>query len=161
MTEELDTYTSTDQPETCPKCGARTEAEDLAHGQGLFKCRACDYRYVVDYEDQKFLVSVLLEKAFCDEDGDIVDASHYDTVHGEVLSNEAEARAYIAKLNLSGLRHIGRVETHDTGGGIVNDHIVLKDGRVLVVSEDDIALYESEDAALTGRPSGVLIGWSG
>lgn len=41
------------------------------------------------------------------------------------------------------LEHIETVSTWDSGGGQVLDLVVLKDGRVLVVSEDAVVLYQS------------------
>lgn len=41
------------------------------------------------------------------------------------------------------LEHITDVSTWDSGGGQLLDLLILKDGRVLVVSEDAIVLYAS------------------
>ena len=40
---------------------------------------------------------------------------------------------------------IDRVETEQTGGNIMVDFVILKDGRVLGVSEDCVCLYKSLD----------------
>lgn len=39
--------------------------------------------------------------------------------------------------------HIDTVTTWDSGGGIALDLVTLKDGRVLVISEDAVVLYEN------------------
>ena len=49
------------------------------------------------------------------------------------------------------LEHIKTTSTWDSGGGQVLDLLTLKDGRVLVVSEDAIVLYESTDAVEVGE----------
>lgn len=55
------------------------------------------------------------------------------------------------------LEHIEEVTTWDSGGGQVLDIITLKDGRVLVVSEDAVVLYPSmeefEEGEATERPT--------
>ena len=41
--------------------------------------------------------------------------------------------------------HIDRVETEQTGGNIMVDFVILKDGRVLGISDDCVCLYKSLD----------------
>ena len=41
--------------------------------------------------------------------------------------------------------HIERVETEQTGGNIMVDFVILKDGRVLGISDDCVCLYKSLD----------------
>lgn len=49
------------------------------------------------------------------------------------------------------LEHIENTTTWDSGGGQVLDLLTLKDGRVLVVSEDAVVLYESQEAVEDGE----------
>lgn len=55
------------------------------------------------------------------------------------------------------LEHIAEVSTWDSGGGQLLDLLTLKDGRVLVLSEDAIVLYnnmaEVEDGVAEERPT--------
>lgn len=55
------------------------------------------------------------------------------------------------------LEHIAELSTWDSGGGQLLDLLVLKDGRVLVVSEDAIVLYnnmaEVEEGVAEERPT--------
>lgn len=70
-------------------------------------------------------------------------AELYDVLNGRVSANEDSQ--YV------------EVGTADTGGGIYNDIIRLKDGKVLVISDDLIGLYESDDAYGNNEgPEGVL-----
>ncbi len=39
--------------------------------------------------------------------------------------------------------YIDKVETEQTGGNIMVDFVILKDGRVLGISEDCVCLYTS------------------
>lgn len=41
------------------------------------------------------------------------------------------------------LQHITETTSWDSGGGILLDILILKDGRVLAISEDSIVLYAS------------------
>lgn len=54
------------------------------------------------------------------------------------------------------LEHIKSIESWDSGGGQLLDILTLKDGRVLVVSEDAVVLYESrselDDGVAKKRP---------
>lgn len=49
--DALDIFYSTDQPETCRKCGARTEFEDLLSGRQRHECPKCKYVYLVEEEE--------------------------------------------------------------------------------------------------------------
>lgn len=49
------------------------------------------------------------------------------------------------------LEHIESATTWDSGGGQVLDVLTLKDGRVLVVSEDAVVLYETMVAVEAGE----------
>lgn len=53
--------------------------------------------------------------------------------------------------------HIAEIGSWDSGGGMILDLVILKDGRVLVISEDAVVLYESMEAVESGeaaeRPS--------
>ena len=49
------------------------------------------------------------------------------------------------------LEHISEATTWDSGGGQVIDLLTLKDGRVLVVSEDAVVLYESMEEVEGGE----------
>lgn len=42
--------------------------------------------------------------------------------------------------------HIDHVTTWDSGGGMELDLVTLKDGRILVISEDAVVLYENMGA---------------
>lgn len=41
----------------------------------------------------------------------------------------------------NGLEHVVEATTWDSGGGQILDLLTLRDGRVLVVSEDSVVLY--------------------
>lgn len=47
--------------------------------------------------------------------------------------------------------HIAEIGSWDSGGGMALDLITLKDGRVLVISEDAVVLYESMEAVEAGE----------
>lgn len=55
------------------------------------------------------------------------------------------------------LEHIAGVSTWNSGGGQLLDLITLRDGRVLVISEDAVVLYknmaEVEEGAAEERPT--------
>lgn len=50
-----DVYTATDQPETCPHCGARTDFEELEGDRQLHRCldATCGYRYIVTHPEEE------------------------------------------------------------------------------------------------------------
>lgn len=48
------------------------------------------------------------------------------------------------------LEHIKSSTTWDSGGGQVLDLLTLQDGRVLVVSEDAVVLYDRQEALEVG-----------
>jgi len=48
------------------------------------------------------------------------------------------------------LEHIKSSTTWDSGGGQVLDLLTLKDGRVIVVSEDAVVLYDSQEELEVG-----------
>jgi hypothetical protein len=50
-----DVYAATDQPETCPHCGARTDFEELADDRQLHRCldATCGYRYIVTQPEEE------------------------------------------------------------------------------------------------------------
>lgn len=52
---------------------------------------------------------------------------------------------------MEGTNLITEIGTWDSGGGQDLDLITLKDGRMLVVSEDAVVLYESMDAVESGE----------
>ena len=52
---------------------------------------------------------------------------------------------------MENLNFISDVTTWDSGGGMELDLITLKDGRVLVVSDEAVVLYESEDDVVSGE----------
>lgn len=52
---------------------------------------------------------------------------------------------------MEGLEHIAEATTWDSGGGQVLDLLILKDGRVLAISEDAAVLYESMDDLEVGE----------
>jgi rubredoxin len=47
---ELDCYINGDnsQPTTCPKCGGRTEFEEVADDKQQHKCLNCEYEFFLD-----------------------------------------------------------------------------------------------------------------
>ncbi len=49
------------------------------------------------------------------------------------------------------LEHIKEISTWNSGGGVMLDLITLKDGRVLVVSDDVVVLYENMEEATDGE----------
>ena len=49
------------------------------------------------------------------------------------------------------LEHINTATIWDSGGGQVIDLLTLKDGRVLVVSDDAVVLYESMEEVEGGE----------
>lgn len=55
------------------------------------------------------------------------------------------------------LAHVAEMSTWDSGGGQLLDLIILRDGRVLVISEDAIVLYnnmaEVEEGIAGERPT--------
>lgn len=53
--------------------------------------------------------------------------------------------------NIDSLEHIADTATWDSGGGQILDLLTLKDGRVLVISEDAIVLYANMDDLETGE----------
>lgn len=53
--------------------------------------------------------------------------------------------------NVDSFEHIAEATTWDSGGGQVLDLLILKDGRVLVISEDAVVLCENMDAVEAGE----------
>lgn len=49
------------------------------------------------------------------------------------------------------MEEIGSVETWESGGGISLDLVRLKDGSILVVSEEAIVLYADQDDLIGGE----------
>jgi hypothetical protein len=47
--------------------------------------------------------------------------------------------------------HITEIGSWDSGGGMALDLVTLKDGRVLVISEDAVVLYENMEAVESGE----------
>ena len=47
--ENLPCFTMTDQPETCPQCGRRTEWLDVGDKQ-VHVCHECEFMYVLEEE---------------------------------------------------------------------------------------------------------------
>ncbi len=54
---KLDTYIATEQPETCRKCGSRTEIERCFERQRkeIHVCPNCKYRYELVWDDEDFM----------------------------------------------------------------------------------------------------------
>jgi hypothetical protein len=46
---------------------------------------------------------------------------------------------------------IEKIETYNSGGNVMLDAITLKDGRYLVISDEVMCLYDSEDAFNNGE----------
>ena len=44
----LQTYLMTDQPETCPHCGARTDFDQLSPLIQKHRCLGCGYEYLCE-----------------------------------------------------------------------------------------------------------------
>ena len=53
--------------------------------------------------------------------------------------------------NIDSLEHLAEATTWDSGGGQVLDLLKLKDGRVLVISEDAVVLYANMKDVETGE----------
>jgi|AOAMet11_17_M020_2_1038521.scaffolds.fasta_scaffold10226_2 predicted nucleic-acid-binding Zn-ribbon protein len=55
---ELDTYINGDnsQPKTCPKCGSRTEFEEIAEDKQQHKCLNCKCEFFLDFEEDEILM---------------------------------------------------------------------------------------------------------
>jgi transposase-like protein len=53
---ELDTYINGDnsQPTTCPKCGSRTEFEEISEDKQQHKCLNCEYEFFLDFEEEDY-----------------------------------------------------------------------------------------------------------
>lgn len=53
MKNLLDSFEATDQPETCRKCGVRTEVEKIFPSYEIHVCPACQYRYRLWIEEEE------------------------------------------------------------------------------------------------------------
>ena len=53
---KLETYWATEQPETCRKCGCRTELERAFEHENkeIHVCPECGYRYELVWEDEDY-----------------------------------------------------------------------------------------------------------
>lgn len=49
--DSLPIFIGTEQPETCRKCGARTDFDEIGDGQQMHCCLHCLNRYLVDFEE--------------------------------------------------------------------------------------------------------------
>lgn len=49
--QELLTFFCSDQPETCRRCGARTDFDETESGLQLHNCHCCGNRYFVTLEE--------------------------------------------------------------------------------------------------------------
>lgn len=49
--DELPVFYGTEQPETCRKCGARTDFDVLPNGLQVHQCLNCAKRYVVEFDE--------------------------------------------------------------------------------------------------------------
>ena len=52
VADNLDVFLMTDQPETCRKCGVRTEWISCKDGSQLHTCPSCDFIYLVEECDE-------------------------------------------------------------------------------------------------------------
>jgi hypothetical protein len=50
--KELPVFIGTDQPETCRKCGSRTDFDDIGDGLQLHRCMLCGNQYLVEFEQE-------------------------------------------------------------------------------------------------------------
>lgn len=50
--DELPVFDGTEQPETCRKCGARTDFDEIGGSQQLHQCLRCAKRYLVEFEEE-------------------------------------------------------------------------------------------------------------
>ena len=50
QSSELPIFLGCDQPETCRKCGARTDFIELTNDLQLHRCLACQNGYLVEFE---------------------------------------------------------------------------------------------------------------
>lgn len=48
---ELPVFYGTEQPETCRKCGSRTNFDVLSNGLQVHQCLNCARRYVVEFDE--------------------------------------------------------------------------------------------------------------
>lgn len=55
--------------------------------------------------------------------------------------------------NFSPLEHIVEATTWNSGGGQMLDLLTMKDGRVLVISEESVVLYKNMDDLEAGEAS--------
>ncbi len=53
LSNQLATFLGTDQPETCRKCGARTDFDELTIYKQFHRCFNCDNQYFVEFEDEQ------------------------------------------------------------------------------------------------------------
>ena len=53
---------------------------------------------------------------------------------------------------MNSLEHISEMSSWNLRGGQVLDFLSLKDGRALVISEDAVVLYASQEELETGDP---------
>ena len=51
MNKKLDIYIATDQPETCRRCGRRTDCPDINANPQRHTCPECGYTYLVEWEE--------------------------------------------------------------------------------------------------------------
>ena len=46
---DLDVFSMTDQPETCPECGCRTEFVEIPKGRQIHACPSCEEVYILEW----------------------------------------------------------------------------------------------------------------
>ena len=51
MVSHLSIFGGTEQPETCRKCGMRTDFDEVTDKQQLHHCGCCGKQYLVEFDD--------------------------------------------------------------------------------------------------------------
>lgn len=52
---DMPVFIGTDQPETCFKCGARTDFNELTSKLQLHHCSLCSHWYFVEFDDEEYI----------------------------------------------------------------------------------------------------------
>ena len=55
LSKQLATFLGTTQPETCRKCGVRTDFDELTSTLQLHHCLLCSRWYFVEFDDQEYI----------------------------------------------------------------------------------------------------------
>ncbi len=52
---DMSVFLGTDQPETCRKCSARTDFDELTSKLQLHRCFNCDNQYFVEFDEEEYI----------------------------------------------------------------------------------------------------------